>query len=600
MLIMKRIFISLNLIAVLVASSAEAQTTYFQTGFDEGMPTSFTLHDEDGCIPSTDMSQLGFAVGKAWIVNAGVDPTDSTNKVAISTSWYKKAATANDWMVTGGVKVESEKSILRFRSMARDADYRDGFKVYISETGTAVADFTQAPVLTVSEENNSWTTHTIDLSSYAGKSIYIAFVNDSKDDAALYLDDIFIGIPSAVSISLTMPRVYDGYGNIPITGIVKATEDVSSYTVCFKGNGQTVSQTFGALKAGASNQFTLDKTFNLNRNETATYLAYAKAGDDSTGVSGKVSAYLWKVVSEEVTGTWCGYCVRGIGAMKYMHQTYPEGFIGIAVHSNSSSNVPDSMAITGDAYLTHIFSQMGSSGYPHAGSNRNAMYWTDPYNISTSYTSIKSRTQDHKFGISLSASYDAATNKINSTTDIYSAEDATAQDFRLAYVVIENLVHRTHAETGITNNYCGYDQINYYAGGTNGKMYGYENMGSVLNADTMYFNDVARDIQPDYNGIGNVMPSTISEGDHFTYIYSQSMPATVLNKAHAELIVLLLNKDGVIINADNCYISGTTTGITAVKENGTTADEHYYNLNGMEAAHPQKGIFLYHGKKIIR
>lgn len=44
--------------ALLLAGSAKAQITYFSTGFDEGMPSAFTLHDVDGRTPSTDMQIL--------------------------------------------------------------------------------------------------------------------------------------------------------------------------------------------------------------------------------------------------------------------------------------------------------------------------------------------------------------------------------------------------------------------------------------------------------------------------------------------------------------------------------------------------------------
>ena len=78
-------------ISALLAATGQAQNAYLETGFDEGMPTTFILHDEDERTPSTDMSSLGFEVGKAWIVAKGVDPVDADNNVAISTSWYKNA-----------------------------------------------------------------------------------------------------------------------------------------------------------------------------------------------------------------------------------------------------------------------------------------------------------------------------------------------------------------------------------------------------------------------------------------------------------------------------------------------------------------------------
>lgn len=72
--------------ALLLAGSAKAQITYFSTGFDEGMPSAFTLHDVDGRTPSTDMQNLGFAVGVPWVV---YEEGNDGNMVACSTSWYK-------------------------------------------------------------------------------------------------------------------------------------------------------------------------------------------------------------------------------------------------------------------------------------------------------------------------------------------------------------------------------------------------------------------------------------------------------------------------------------------------------------------------------
>lgn len=142
-------------ISALLAATGQAQNAYLETGFDEGMPTTFILHDEDGRTPSTDMASLGFEIGKAWIVAKGVDPVDPNNNVAISTSWYKNAGAANDWMVTPGITIDDTKAILRWRSMARDKDFRDGLKVYVSEKGTSVGDFTVPPIFSLSKEDPS-------------------------------------------------------------------------------------------------------------------------------------------------------------------------------------------------------------------------------------------------------------------------------------------------------------------------------------------------------------------------------------------------------------------------------------------------------------
>ena len=40
-----------------------------------------------------------------------------------------------------------------------------------------------------------------------------------------------------------------------------------------------------------------------------------------------------KIVVEEYTAMWCGYCPRGIALMENLAKTYPDDFIGIAVHT---------------------------------------------------------------------------------------------------------------------------------------------------------------------------------------------------------------------------------------------------------------------------
>jgi microcystin-dependent protein len=586
--------------AFLATANASAQTTYFSTNFDGGMPATFTLHDVDGRTPSTDMANLGFQVGKAWIV-AKVDK--DSNNVAISTSWYKNAGAANDWMVTNGIKIESSKAVVSWRAKTRDAEYRDGYKVYISEKGTDVADFdTSAPVLNISKENADWTQRSIDLSAYAGKTIYIAFVNDSKDKSALYVDDLFIGVPSIVGFNLDFDRVIDACGDVNITGTAFANGDasVNGFTVGFSCNGTTVTQDFNkTINKGGNTSFSIDKTVNMERNKTYDYTAWIKSGADSTGIKGKVSAYLWKVTCEEGTGTWCGYCVRGIAAMQKMRETYPNGYIGIAVHNDSSPSWPDSMAVGVKDYSDVLFEANGFSGYPHCTVNRNGMYTGDPGNIPDYYTKIKS-TNKNDCGIEVTASYNESTGKISSNADFYFANDYDASKAKLVYVIIENNVHRTHAESGVADNKTnGYDQANYYAGGSMGECGGFENKPSTVKSDDMWYQDVARSIPSGYYGLSDVLPASIKEGGSCSYQYEMDMPKTVLKPENTELVVMLLTADGIVHNADKTAIKVISDGISNITNDSKTNDKYYYDLNGIRTEHPAKGIYIHNGKKVI-
>ena len=602
--------------ATLIAVSTQAQTTYLATSFDEGIPETFQNWDIDENQPSTDMANLGFTIGTAWIVTTeGKD----NNAVACSTSWYKNAGTSNDWMVLPPIEIKDAEAKIIWRARASDKDLRDGYKLYIGHFPDADSgrdyimpdDFDLlSPLYSTNKETCDWNLHTISLADYVGQTVYLAFVNDSKDKTCLYIDDIFVGVPAAVGLSLDFGRCYDGYGDITISGKAYATlsQPVEQYTIGFEMNGKTIEQTFNnTLEPGVQLPFALSETAFLEKNATADYRAWIKAGDDQSEIRGKLSAYLWKVVAEEVTGTWCQYCVRGIGAMNYMRENDPEGFIGIAIHNNSSSTVPDSMAISGEEYRKWVMATYSMNGYPHCVLNRNAQYSIDPGIIPTTAASIKRNGQNY-YGLTLSATYNPETNRIAADTEVLFAKDFDNTNFKLAYIVIENDVHRTHAETGILDNYCGYDQVNAYAGGAMGECYGFENLPGIVNADDIWYQDVARgyDGTDGYKGIEGLFPKNISEGDVFTHQMELDMPETVLVKENAELVVLLLSKSGAILNAEKCPIAQQSAEPTAV-EFGAVVQRHtepaVYDLQGRvvsKSGHSlQPGIYIIGGKKVV-
>lgn len=590
------------LAALLTASNLNAQDTYFTTSFEDGIPSSFTLHDVDQRTPSNDMQKIGFAVGTPWI-NI-LEPDGNGNHIACSTSWYKNAGKSNDWMVTEGIEIKSEKAVLRWRSRTSDKDYRDGMAVYVSEKGTNVDDFdTSAPVYQAKKEKYEWTEHTVDLSAYKGKKVYIAFVNNSTDANCLYVDDIFVGVPSKVNMLLDLPRVSKTYGDIVISGNAFATDKQShkGFSVGYRVNGTTVEQTFDqTITADGKTAFTLDTPLHIERNQTIDYDAWIKCDGDSTGISSKLSAYPLKLVSEEVTGTWCGYCVRGIVSMKAMKEKYPDTFIGIAIHSDKNKNWPDAMAAGVEDYHDYIYNSCGITGYPHCVFSRNPNYSIDPQYMENYYTGIMSEA-DNFTGIELKAQYNKNTGKIDTNTDIYFAKKQNNSNYKLAYVIVENNVHRTHAELGIPENEpSGYDQNNYYGNNAQGvEMGGYEKMGATVRAEDIWYNDVARSIYPTPQGEEGIIPTDIAEGDHFSNEVSLDIPTNVLNSANTEVIVLLLEKNGIIVNADKVKIDGIETGIEEVANNNTIDTDAYYNLQGMRVAKGTKGLLIHSGKKFI-
>ncbi len=577
-------------VAALGFMGMQAQDTYLIEHFDSGIPSSFALYDEDQNEPSLDMSNLGFAVGVPWIC---VTEGEDGNHVAASTSWYQRAGTSNDWMVTSPIEVKDSAAVLSWRARATDADYRDGYKVFLSTSGNTVADFTGDAVFSVSKENTAWTEHEVSLSDYVGKTLWVAFVNTTRDRSMLYVDDIFVGIPSCIELSSELQDgVITRYGEVYLTGVIRAKEPVSSFTVALTLGEQTITETFSrSIAAGNVSEFTFSQPISIDCNTRTDYVLTAEAEGDRSSLAGKVCFIAHKVVAEEVTGTWCGYCVRGIVAMEQMREEHPDDYIGIAVHCGSRS-WPDAMELDPVIYNDLLFSNLGMTGYPHCTINRQKKYTGDPANIPYYYDQAKSGSKP-KVGIRLTAEYDQANNQILTHTSTLFCDNETGADYRQLYVMIENNVH---------GEGYGYYQNNYYNGQAG--MGDFTNLPSTVPDSLMTYPDVARALYGTYDGIEGIYASDIAAGAVTTYDYVlDSIPVSILIRENCELAVLLLNKNGVIVNADKVKLGELSgfCGIQHVSADASDSSSYYprlYTLDGkcLGSAAPEgelrQGIYL--------
>lgn len=564
---------SFLLIALTAAGGllAMAQQSFFSCDFENGIPAEMALYDRDGNEPSAEMKELGFAVGTPWIA---VD-LEEGGKAASSTSWYRKAGQSDDWMVTPAIDIASTEAVLRWRAKATDKEYRDGYAVYISTQGNTPDKFdTSAPLFSVRSENAAWNAREVSLAQYAGKKIYIAFVNNTRDRSRLLIDDIYAGVPSVLEIHSILPRVINTPGRLDLIGEITNTSDkeISEYTVKYRlGDGITGEETMTRpIKAGATRQFRLATNYEIGKNETLAYEISVVCGKDASSDTGKVSAYCRRVVAEEVTGVWCGYCVRGIYAMALMKKDFPDSFLGIAVH-NGSPNWADPMAMP--EYTDWLFDKFNMGGYPHCTVNRLMSSSGDPGNIQSYYS--KAMDTENFTGLGLDADVNITDRKITAKTDLFTAQNLEDIDYSLAYVLIENDVHSDEViyKDGKPLPYNGWEQNNYYAGGGMGSLGGFENLPEIIPGAEMTYQDVARYISPDYNGIEGSVPSSLAEGESAHHEFTFDIPKTVMKDENTELAVLLINrKNSSIINAEVLPLKDiiATSGISAA---GTDAHE---------------------------
>lgn len=262
---------------------APQQTVYFSEDFNNGIPSSFAIIDNDGLPVAPAIAAI---IPRAWNSLVADGSTDSS---AVSTSWYVPSGTSDDWMITSAIIIPDTATAvsLSWDAEAIDPDFRDGYEVYVSNTTQTIAGCQANPtVFTIAGENDVITERKLDLSAYIGDTIYIGFKNNATDMFLLSIDNIKVFAPSAFDLEMNSASVnligISEYSAIParqilsnpsmvnvdITNLGASTPDSAVvYTEIKNGNtvlySDTLKITSGLPTANQQASFAMGKTFTL-------------------------------------------------------------------------------------------------------------------------------------------------------------------------------------------------------------------------------------------------------------------------------------------------------------------------------------------------
>ncbi len=162
-------------------------TLPYNEGFEAGL----------GCWTTVNGSSTN---GEPWSANdcaslSSVFPHGG-NYVASSWSWKNSTAMqANAWLISPKFVLPNTTEGLTLTWWeATNSSYPDGYSVVLSTTTNDTAAFTTV-VYPYATATGDWTIRNIDLSAYAGQSIYLAFHHADYDKNYLLIDDIslFVG-----------------------------------------------------------------------------------------------------------------------------------------------------------------------------------------------------------------------------------------------------------------------------------------------------------------------------------------------------------------------------------------------------------------------
>ena len=257
------------------------------------------------------------------------------------------------------------------------------------------------------------------------------------------------------------------------------------------------------------------------------------------------------VLVEELTGTWCQWCPRGIYYGDSLCSTH-ENVIFVAIHCS------DPMA--NDDY----YNASDLLGAPSANIGRHFMaqetqHW---------FAKVEQESQIlSKVSMGITCNYDAETRQLTANVGAMALENLSG-DYRFAAILIED---------GVTGPAPSYNQTNSYSGGGHGPMGGYENLPNPIPAERIAYDHVGRQLLCDYNGVPGSFPSSLQASQSASYEFSCVLDEN-WDYNYVRVIGLLIAPDGTVENAvESLYLNGDESA--APLFTSTPKTEAYANLN---------------------
>ena len=279
-----------------------------------------------------------------------------------------------------------------------------------------------------------------------------------------------------------------------------------------------------------------------------------------------------RVLIEEYTGLWCGWCPRGYVAMEIIAKEYRDKAVPVCFHNGDEMTV------------TSIF-PMDVSGYPKGTINR--IEELDPYfgsypekDFGISYDVENLSSQLTKGDIEINAILDGTTVKANAIVKFI--DDYTDADYEIGYILTCN---------GLSDPT--WIQINDYSG-----LQGYENSrlaelptwGSIVPG--LVFNDVVVDVDGMF-GIPGSIPSKIEMAKEYSHNYSFDISENELVKNPSDLnvVAFIIDRQTDKVVNSNIYRFSPLAGISSIEE-VKSVSKTYYDFSGRIIDHPQKGTYI--------
>ena len=566
--------------------------------------TNWLFYEGDHGTPTPEYADMFFTADETpWAVVR--ESEASTDMCFGSHSCYVDGRASDDWVVTRQIIIpEGEQTYLAFDSQSYRRLKEDYLKVYVYESqsilnslnasvvndikqnGDLVLNELQSPGNSEANLTGEWRHNVIDLSPYAGKSIYICFVNNNQNQSLVMIDNVEVVREVKAFLTLRNNVNVVGESDINIWGVLSVASEVAEYgnlSMTLKDkSGNTVSsisESNVGLKAGDSYNFKFPENLPIEIGVENPFTIEYQLDDDNLEYSGVIRNLTFspfkRVVVEEFTGRDCQFCPSGIVTMDHLVDLYGSQVIPVALHCYNGSD-PKGANVMG------YWEYLGMTGAPQARVNRGPVaspIYSTPNGYVNTGAEIPNNITNEKLWkdyvneelkepalmeISL-VSEDSGQNSFQFTATVRSAITLEDQNLRIFGVLLED---------GLVDY-----QVNAYHQ-TDDPLMGEFGKGGLYAQATVYpytFDNVARSVWgQSYIGTAGLLPTVIDSSQEYTIPITVPVPDNVSKVENCKFVVMIIDQNtGRVINATR---SNSIAGVQNVEVAAT--DIHILPANG--------------------
>ncbi|WP_179351532.1 Omp28-related outer membrane protein [Winogradskyella vidalii] len=294
--------------------------------------------------------------------------------------------------------------------------------------------------------------------------------------------------------------------DIPFRVVTEDGEDVTSITT-FYVNGEPI---FGST-------FSSDTTGDFE-----VYGVYIQNGFEVTTETESFSVIIpkRKIVIEDYTGTWCGFCPRVAGAIHSLSEA--TDFITVVAIHETNNNYPEPMHFDQVQLLKDAF---GIEGFPAAKINRSEN-WDMPH-ANSDVTSIAGLDTNLALAIDSELIGDALTVQVNV---VY--EEGSMEGDKLVVYLLED---------GIVS-----DQVNYYNGDSTSSYY---NAGNPI--EDFVHNETLRNSMSSV--LGDAIPATAALTE-YTASFTLTVPSNYVTE-NLSIAAMVVDSNNTAKNSQHAHIN---------------------------------------------